>query len=69
MGKISQEVARSAANKIVEPIQKKINEVNKEIKELLTGYYRETISLDVMKFWSKHKEYMQSTNYIYIRKV
>lgn len=65
MGKISQDSAYNVSTKIVEPIHKKITEVNKEINKLLTGIYRETIPQDVMKFWSKHSNYMSSCGSVY----
>lgn len=65
MGKISQEEARKMSLKIVEPINKKIQEVDKEIKELLTGYYQEAIPQEVMKMWKKHSNYMKSVSGVY----
>lgn len=65
MGKISMEEARKISLKIVEPIDKKIKEVNAEIKMLLTGYYQAIIPPDVMKIWKKYSEYMNRITSIY----
>lgn len=67
MGKISQEEAREMSLKIVEPINKKIQEVDKEIKELLTGYYQATVPQEVMKFWKKYPEWVISVTGIRLR--
>lgn len=65
MGRISQESAHNTSVKIVEPIKKKIGEVDKEIKELLTEYYQGIIPQEVMKFWKKNSQYMFTVTSIY----
>lgn len=67
MGKISAANAQEVARKCVEPINKKIQEVNKEIKELLTGYYRETVPVEVMKFWKKSPEWFYTASSVYVQ--
>lgn len=65
MGRISQDAAHSASVKIVAPIQKKIEEVNKEIKEFLTVVYLETVPPEVMKLWKKHSAWMYHFSTVY----
>lgn len=66
MGKISQDTARKASWKIVEPIKTKMDEIEKEISVLVTDIVVQAIPADVMKLWKKHSEYMKSNNDIRI---
>jgi len=66
MGKISMEEARKMSLKIVEPIDKKIKEVNAEIKVLLTGYYHATIPQEVMKFFKKYPTWIATVVNVYL---
>lgn len=67
MGKISQANANSAATKVVEPINKKIQKVNKEIKEFVTECQRLTVPLEMMKMWKKFPAYINSGTNVYVK--
>jgi len=63
MGKISQSDAQTAARKIVEPINKKMIEIEQQIREKVTGYAQATVPADVMKvFKGDNCEYIQTAN-------
>lgn len=55
MGKISASDAQSAARKIVEPIGKKISEIEEQIKVKVTEYATGTVPADVMKVFKSDK--------------
>ena len=62
MGKISESHAEQAAKKIVEPIKKKIDETEKQIREKVTEYYTAQVPADVMKvFKGANCDYIQTT--------
>ena len=66
MGKISQEKADKAATKITEPLQAKIDNLNKQISEKLTGFVISNTPAEVMALYKTHPGYFTDTNSIYL---
>lgn len=63
MGRISADDARVAATKIVEPIQKKMNELEEQIRVKVTEYVTSAVPAEIMKvFKSANCDYIAVSN-------
>jgi len=67
MGKISQDTAYNVSKKIVEPINKKMIEIEKQIGELCREYYLKTIPEDIKKMYEKNSEWMHTLTSVYLK--
>ncbi len=67
MARISKQSAAEITRKLVEKIQKEIDAKELELKEYVTEVYVATIPKDVMRMWSRGKQWMNNTRYLYLR--
>lgn len=68
MGKISQNDAGIAANKIVEPINKKMKEIEDQIQQKVTEYVTASVPADVMKVFKSNKcDYISTTKQVNLK--
>ena len=65
MSIVTKDIANRVSRQIVEPIGKKIEEIEKEMEEYVREIAIKNIPEEILKFYTKHPKYMDSCTRIY----